>query len=139
MDPKLYFAMIDATNPRESRQWFLVEPSGAFFESYRPVLEVLQTRLPSTMPFGKYMAPTNEEAEAMLPEVHIDPPMYARAPGFRFDLSVLMNGQELKLDVTNPESPDMVLGALQGCETLDNTQARALVNTLCREVSLING
>ncbi|KAK3823144.1 MAG: P-loop containing nucleoside triphosphate hydrolase protein, partial [Benniella sp.] len=139
MDPKLYFAMIDATNPRENRQWFLVEPSGAFFESYRPVLEVLQTRLPSTMPFGKYMAPTNEEAEAMLPEVKIDPPMYARAPGFRFDLSVLMNGQELKLDVTNPESPAMVLDALQRCKTLDDTQARALVNTLCREVSLING
>ncbi|KAF9354491.1 hypothetical protein BGX34_010978 [Mortierella sp. NVP85] len=145
VDPRLYMAMFNATNIRESddksKQWFLVEPSGGFFESYRPVLEVLQTRLPSTMPFGKYMAPTKEETVAMLSAgVKIDPPKYARAPGFRFDLSILTGQQGLKLDVTNPTSAKEILNALRTKpKLLDETQSVALIDALCREVSLING
>ncbi|KAF9364076.1 hypothetical protein BGX34_002578 [Mortierella sp. NVP85] len=146
MDPRLYVAMINATNPDKSdrkhklRQWLLVEPSVGYFEFYRPVLKVLQAQLPSTMPFGRYLAPTKEETEAMLSNgAKVDPPMYARSPGFRFDLSTLMKGSELELDATNPASAEMVVKALQECESLDDTQSRALVDALCREVALISG
>jgi hypothetical protein len=70
-----------------------MEPRADFFEHYRPVLKVIQTQDPSMMPFGKYLAPTGEA------ETKIDPPMYARVPGFQFDLSILMEGKRLTLDV----------------------------------------
>jgi hypothetical protein len=144
VDPKLYLTMMDATNPFEGNkkpgQWFLVEPSVGYFEFYRPVLEVLKTQLASTMPFGKYLAPTKEEMETVVPdEVKIDPPMYACAPGFRFDLSVLTKKQDSELDVTSPASIEASVKALEESGSLDATQSKALVDALCREVALISG
>ncbi|KAG0247787.1 hypothetical protein BG011_000921, partial [Mortierella polycephala] len=141
-DPSLYLLMRNtATNMNGSqRQWFLVECAGGFFESYRPILRALQNCVPATLPFGKYLAPSVEElAEIRKVGSTIDPPLYSRAPGFTFDLSILLNGHEFRLDITNKDSATQAVDVLQRHSTLDDTQASSLVDTLCREVALISG
>ncbi|GJJ72575.1 hypothetical protein EMPS_04933 [Entomortierella parvispora] len=123
---------------RTSKHWFLVESPGAYFGSYRPILKALQLSIPASLPFGKYLAPTAEELAERGNTV--DPPIYARAPTFSYDLSVLLTGRTCNLDVNNVDSVQQAVRTLQqGGSTLDQTQAIALVDTLCREVALING
>ncbi|KAF8936307.1 hypothetical protein BGZ58_004342 [Dissophora ornata] len=139
-DPRMYLVMLNSVTHAGGEPWFLVESTGGFFESYRPVLKVLQNCEPATMPFGKYLAPTKEETEARSENgCEVDPPLYSRAPGFAFDLSVLLKGQQFRLDVTDRSSAAGAVDILQKHSTLDNTQAEALVETLCREVALISG
>ncbi|KAF9584716.1 hypothetical protein BGW38_005440 [Lunasporangiospora selenospora] len=120
--------------------WYLVESSGGFYEAFKPILMALQKAEPATLPFGRYLAPTKQEIQmnAMEPG-HIAPPIYATAPGFRFDLSVLLKGKKAKLDVRDAGSIKDAVSVLQTHSTLDSTQAEALVETLCREVALISG
>ncbi|KAG0208402.1 hypothetical protein BGX28_000620 [Mortierella sp. GBA30] len=140
-DPRLYATMLrSAFQVKTGEQWFLVESMGGFFESYRPVLKALQSCVPETLPFGKYLAPTAEEQAAFeAGNSTVDPPLYARAPGFKFDLSVLLKGQPFQLDVKDPRSIASTIRELQANSILDDTQASALVETLCREVALISG
>lgn len=60
---------------------FMVESMGGYFESYRPILQALQTIEPGTMPFGKYLAPTEGQPTSGSFTL-VDPPWYALAPGF---------------------------------------------------------
>ncbi|KAF9433981.1 hypothetical protein BGZ76_008735 [Entomortierella beljakovae] len=139
-NPKDYLMMIDKVAAQTS-QWFLVESMGGFLEAYRPILKALQNCVPASLPFGKYIAPTAEELEDFESNdgITVDPPLYARAPGFQFDLSVLLNGFNCELDVNDSKSIKAAEIALQQHSTLDNTQAVALVETLCREVAIISG
>ncbi|KAF8933427.1 hypothetical protein BGZ58_006355 [Dissophora ornata] len=146
-DPKLYLMMLNsATQTKDQPQWFLVETMGGFFESYRPILKALQRCVPAALPFGKYLAPTKEEEEARSATGgEADPPFYARAPGFLFDLSVLHKGLRMELNVLDPNSMHRAEELLQlpshdtNYKPLDSTQAKALVETLCREVAIISG
>ncbi|KAG0380217.1 hypothetical protein BGX24_009554 [Mortierella sp. AD032] len=139
-DPQSYLLMLDSMRASEE-QWFLVESTGSFFESYRPILKALQTCVPATMPFGKYLAPSSEELLQVLADKdHIDPPLYTRAPEFRFDLSILLrDNQPCLLDVADKQSVVRTTAMLRAYSTLDVTQASALVETLSREVALIKG
>ncbi|KAF9129395.1 hypothetical protein BGW39_004203 [Mortierella sp. 14UC] len=139
-DPQSYLLMLDSSNASEE-QWFLVESTGSFFESYRPILKALQICVPATMPFGKYLAPTSEELPQIIADRgHIDPPLYTRAPGFRFDLSILLkDNRPCLLDVADAQSAARTTEMLRTYSTLDNTQASALVETLSREIALIKG
>ncbi|KAG0278677.1 hypothetical protein BGZ95_003405 [Linnemannia exigua] len=123
--------------------WFMIECPGSYFESYRPVLKALQTKLPSTLPFGKYIAFTGKDAADPLSTVimtAIDPPRYATTPKFKFDLSVLLrNGGICQLDVRDKSSVDRAVTVLREHSSLDNTQGLALVEALGREIALING
>ncbi|KAG0254458.1 hypothetical protein DFQ27_006824 [Actinomortierella ambigua] len=122
-----------------TRDVFMVESMGGFFEAYRPVLKALQTCEPGEMPFGKYLAPADDQKTDDAVAV-VDPPMYARAPGFEFDLSVLLNHPATsKLDVLDPRSCQQAVTALRTHSNLDDTQSQALVDALRREVALISG
>ncbi|KAG0354459.1 hypothetical protein BGZ54_001631, partial [Gamsiella multidivaricata] len=127
-DPKAYLTMLNIASQSKKKQWFLVESMGGFFESYRPILKALQNCVPASLPFGKYLAPTAQEQEGTLAagEVAVDPPLYARAPGFTFDLSVLLKGQRCQLDVLSQDSVTVAINMLQRQSTLDDTQASAL-------------
>ncbi|KAG0070541.1 hypothetical protein BGZ92_004435 [Podila epicladia] len=139
-DPLQYLLLLNSASEKLSKHWFLVESPGAYFGSYHPILKALQHIIPASLPFGKYLAPTiKEQAEIQNVRNFVDPPIYARAPTFQYDLSVLVKGQECRLDVNNITSAERVVRALQTHSSLDDTQATALVNTLCREVALING
>ncbi|KAG0248234.1 hypothetical protein BG011_000303, partial [Mortierella polycephala] len=140
-DPNLYLMMLNtATLDGQHDKWFLVESTGAFFESYRPVLNALKTVDPATLPFGKYFAPTAHEKNEILNYGNkIDPPLYARTPGFSFDLSVILKDYPFRLDVSKEGSAAQAVNVVRSMSTLDDTQATALVETLCREVALISG
>ncbi|KAF9349803.1 hypothetical protein BGX26_011932 [Mortierella sp. AD094] len=139
-DPLQYLLLLNSASKTSSKHWFLVESPGAYFGSYRPILKALQLSIPASLPFGKYLAPTQEEqAEIRNIRNVVDLPIYARAPTFMYDLSVLLKGRTCKLDVNNTDSVEQAVRTLQDNSTLDHTQAIALVDTLCREVALING
>ena len=65
------------------------------------------------------------------------PPAYAVRPGFRFNLSCLLNDPNRRLSLTPGQPFD--IRELQENSTLDNAQAVALVNSLQRSIGLIQG
>lgn len=138
-DP-LQYLQLPKSSETSSKRWFLVESPAAYFGSYRPILKTLQHKISATMPFGKYLAPTAEEL-AMTKKTmnNVDLPIYSQAPTFQYDLSVLLNGQECRLDVNNTNSIKHAVETLQSYSTMDDAQAKALVETLRREVALIHG
>ncbi|KAF9370074.1 hypothetical protein CPC16_003976, partial [Podila verticillata] len=83
-DPLQYLLLLNSASRKSSKHWFLVESSGAYFGSYRPILKALQLCIPASLPFGKYLAPTAEEqAEIKNIKNFVEPPIYARAPTFQ--------------------------------------------------------
>ncbi|RHZ48435.1 hypothetical protein Glove_551g8 [Diversispora epigaea] len=120
---------------------FLVESTDLLFESFKNILKTLQETDPSDLPFEKYFAP-RFESTSNLP-ASVDPPIYALAPNFRFNLAALLDsgprGQNVYLNVSDPWSHDQVIKTLLNNSTFDETQAKALVSSLCREVALIEG
>ncbi|KAI8074522.1 hypothetical protein BC940DRAFT_288446 [Gongronella butleri] len=122
-------------------QWFMVESVGAFMEAYRPVLEALKNCGPASLPFGKYIAPTEHERQQWTEQgsLTIDPPVYTRSPRFTFDLSSLVKGKPCSVNVHDPVSVQDAVKCLQERSRLDPTQSVALVDALRREIALISG
>ncbi|PKC62918.1 P-loop containing nucleoside triphosphate hydrolase protein, partial [Rhizophagus irregularis] len=74
-------------------------------------------------------------------EIEVDNPFYTRAPEFQFDLSVLCKNKEqsLKLNVADASTHDEVAINVANYSKLDETQAKALIFALTREIALIEG
>lgn len=110
--------------------------NSVMFESVRPFLERLQTIEPTEIPFSRYIAPGWS-----LEGVNVLPPKYALAPGFKFNLQCLAKPRETisDLDITNPVAVARARDELKRFSVLDPSQAEAVVDTLTREVSLIQG
>ncbi|RHZ73578.1 hypothetical protein Glove_230g78 [Diversispora epigaea] len=120
---------------------FLVESTDLLFESFKNILKTLQETDPSDIPFKDYFAPqfeyiSNEPAS-------VNPPIYTIAPNFRFNLATLLDpksrDQNVYLNVSDSQSHNDVIKTLINGSTLDESQAKALVSSLCREVALIEG
>ncbi|CAG8458390.1 7466_t:CDS:10 [Acaulospora morrowiae] len=129
------------TSNRTVKQRFMVESTDLLFESYKNTLKTLQEAQPEDFPFAMYFA-TKMEGDMSNIVANVDPPIYSRAPGFKFDLSVLLGGsvnRRLLLDVRNRRSENDAIEDLKARTTLDETQAQALVSALSREVALIEG
>ena len=110
--------------------------NGVMYESVRPFLHKIQTIEPTEIPFARYIAPGGR-----LEDVQVLRPKYALAPGFKFKLQCLAKkGMSIAdLDITNPLSVVRARDQLQRLSILDPSQAEAVVDTLTREVSLIQG
>ncbi|EPQ57199.1 P-loop containing nucleoside triphosphate hydrolase protein [Gloeophyllum trabeum ATCC 11539] len=127
-------------NPEAERggTMLLVE-APVMFESIRPFLEALRTE-PETVPFAKYLS---HHPRGYLEKVQIDPPQYARLPGFTYKLDCLFDSQagvrDLVMDVTNIQSMEAAREHLKKGSRLDASQADAVVDALTREVALIQG
>lgn len=106
------------------------------FDAARPFLQKLQTIEPTEIPFSRYIAPGGS-----LKDVSVLPPKYALAPGFKFSLQCLAKkGMTIAdLDVSNPLTVKRARDQLKRYSVLDPSQAEAVVDTLTREVSLIQG
>jgi hypothetical protein len=78
-----------------------------------------------------------------LAAMEISPPRYALVPGFTYQLASLFPPEagigDLKLNVTDPASVEFARGQLKTSSRLDPSQCEAVVDTLTREVSLIQG
>ncbi|GBC46709.1 uncharacterized protein OCT59_017758 [Rhizophagus irregularis] len=180
IDPSIYsialneISNFDKTNKKTSKNRFMVESTGVYLESYYHILKTFQTTNPSSLPFEKYLAPNfndlnvnngdyikgkmrDEMREEMKKEmsnvydVKVENPLYTRAPGFQFDLSILCKNQyNLQLNVADESTHDEVIknivkysnigklpdGSPYG---LDETQAKALISSLTREIALVEG
>jgi len=110
--------------------------NGVMFESVRPFLKTLSTTDSTSIPFSRYIC-----SQVPLNNIEIHPPRYATAPGFCFKLqSVAQPGQRIDpLDVNNPASIARARAQLQQSSVLDPSQADSVVDSLIREVSLIQG
>ncbi|CAB5387849.1 unnamed protein product [Rhizophagus irregularis] len=181
IDPSIYSIVLseisnfDKTNKKtSSKNRFMVESTGVYLESYYHILKTLQTTNPSSLPFEKYLAPNfndlnvnngddtkgkmrEEMREEMKKEmsniydVKVENPLYTRAPGFQFDLSILCKNQHnLQLNVADESTHDEVvkdivkysnIGKLPDGSPygLDETQAKALISSLTREIALVEG
>ncbi|KAI3401213.1 hypothetical protein diail_11919 [Diaporthe ilicicola] len=112
----------------------LVEFPGVLLASFQYTLEALQqlSKKPD-LPFTDLIAPQGSSNGS---EIAVSPPLFARAPGFKFNLQCLTKDQQ-------PFS--IGIGQLPTAEEvstrtgLDYTQSEALLDTLCREFSLIQG
>ncbi|PKY56921.1 hypothetical protein RhiirA4_508542 [Rhizophagus irregularis] len=164
IDPSIYpivlseisnFDKVNKTTSSKNR--FMVESTDVYLESYYHILKTLQTTNPYLLPFEKYLAPNfddmnNDEGSSNTLDItKVESPMYTRAPGFQFDLSILCKNQyNLQLNVANESTHDEVIknivkysnisklpnGAPYG---LDESQAKALVFSLTREIALVEG
>ncbi|KAG6850946.1 hypothetical protein H0H93_005815 [Arthromyces matolae] len=116
----------------------LVE-SPVMFEAIRPFLDTLQLVEPETIPFGQYLVhrPFGHFSTSV-----VLPPLYARAPGFAYQLAPLFSPEagidDLKLYVNDPESIAHARHELRRSR-LDASQAEAVVDALTREIALIQG
>lgn len=106
------------------------------YESLRPFLETLQTIEPTSIPFARYIC-----AEDSLKSVPVLVPRYGRAPGFRFKLGCLAR-RGATIHNMNPLDTASIARARQELATgsdLDVSQAQAMIDSLTREVSLLQG
>ena len=120
----------------DTNTFAILVDNGVMFESVRPFLKILSTIDTTSVPFNKYIC-----AQVPLNNIDIRPPRYATAPGFRFKLqSVAKPGQKINpLDVRNPVSVARARAQLKESSILDPSQADSVVDSLIREVSLIQG
>jgi hypothetical protein len=108
------------------------------FEAIRPFLKALRVE-PESIPFSKYIA---HRPPGFFNSFKIDPPKYSLVPGFSYQLSSLFpketGVQDLKMSVTNPASVEAARQELRRSR-LDPSQADAIIDSLTRELTLIQG
>jgi hypothetical protein len=109
------------------------------FEAIRPFLEALRVE-PETIPFREYLV---HHPPGFFDTFRIQPPAYALVPNFSYKLSSLFPPeagiQDLGMSVTDPTSIDHARQELRRASRLDHSQVDAIVETLLRQVSLIQG
>lgn len=121
----------------ESSYAFLVD-NNIMYEASRPFLERLQTVKPHHIPFSRYLL-----SDGSLLDVEVPPPKYATKPGFRFRLDCLEHDCSTHairpLNVMKPAADITARRELCQSSTLDSSQVDAVVSSLTREISLIQG
>lgn len=109
------------------------------YEAIRPFLEALKV-VPEAVPFERYLPHRPAKKLASTP---ILPPRMATKPGFKYQLASLFPPEagvtSLQLDVQDGSSVAIARQELVQKSRLDASQAHAVVDTLTREVSLIQG
>lgn len=118
-------------SPREH----LVEFPGVLLASFKHTLEALQQLSQNpNMPFSDLVAPETLTADT---EARVPAPLFARAPGFVYDLGCLTRGPNGRLSASLDRLPG--IDEVSSKTGLDATQSEALLSTLLRELSLIQG
>jgi hypothetical protein len=126
----------------------LVETSQIMYDSYRPILEalkevylILMKMNPETIPFGKYICPRDVPVLNEKGLVEIDHPLYSRVPGFKLDLSCICtaNNAYLGYEPGSIDSAEKCVREIQNMSSFDESQARALIQSIGTEFSCIQG
>lgn len=110
----------------------LVEFPGVLLPSFQYTLEALQelSRKPD-IPFTDLIAP---DSPSQTERVIVSPPLFARTPGFSFDMKCLaLDGKAFSVRLHRIPTVDEVSSRTG----LDTTQSGALLSTMSREVSLM--
>ncbi|OJD33889.1 nf-x1 finger and helicase domain protein [Diplodia corticola] len=115
------------------RQMSLVEFPGVLLPAFQPTLQALQQMsVAGDVPFSELLAPSQNAAGI----VRIPPPAYARRPGFHFSLSSITNGVG---NIQLSPQKDFDAKELVQSSSLDNAQAKAVVDSLTQSFALIQG
>jgi hypothetical protein len=118
----------------------LIEFPGILLATFLPILENLQSmhRL-GRMPFRQWILPDHQEEPVK--QLHIPPPLYARAPDFLFQLDSILKSEGDRLSFSPRASMDDVAccDELETRTTLDRGQCLALMAALTREYAFIQG
>ena len=106
------------------------------FEAVHPFLRTLKNVEPTSVPFFDFISHSGNLA--FMP---VGPPRYTRVPHFKYDLQCLArSGKKISsVDVNNATSVATARQELMRSSELDQSQVDAVINTLTREVSLIQG
>ncbi|GAA6061540.1 hypothetical protein JCM10212_002747 [Sporobolomyces blumeae] len=116
------------------------EVPGFLLGTLQPFLRALQSIEPAALPFAKYLSAPPPADDC---PITIDPPLYARIPGFAYDLSGVLKEPSppgtLTLDLNDPHSVVAARDALVDSSKLDPSQAEAMIECLSREVALVRG
>ncbi|KAK7961772.1 P-loop containing nucleoside triphosphate hydrolase protein [Apiospora aurea] len=118
----------------------LVELPGLIPATFSPVLENLKRMTTmGWLPFQEWIIPKPEEPPNRTRS--LEPPRYARAPGFSFPLDAIAAGEgpPLSLSATCSQNDTALINDLESRLTLDRGQCQALVAALTQEFSLIQG
>ncbi|KAL9077278.1 MAG: hypothetical protein Q9157_003443 [Trypethelium eluteriae] len=112
----------------------LVEFPGVLLPSFQATLLALQDMAKSLdLPFSDTLAPESSE---VCGHHKIAPPSYAMQKDFNFSLSSVVDDKDL---VLSAKSPNFDFQRLKDRSTLDDTQAKALVEALTHSLALIQG
>lgn len=139
-DPSIELRILHTLKNTPSRQdgTIILVEAPVMFEAIRPFLEALRVE-PESIPFGKYLV---LQPSDFFPSCGVEPPQYARLPGFAYQLAPLFPPEagvtDLKLFASNPTSIANARHELQRSR-LDASQADAVIDALTREVALIQG
>ncbi|GAA6005511.1 hypothetical protein JCM11491_003667 [Sporobolomyces phaffii] len=116
------------------------EVPGFLLGTLKPFLKALQGIEPASVPFAKYLSALPPPADD---PITIEPPLFARTPGFVYDLSGSLTDKSppgtLVLDINDEESVRAARQVLLESSRLDPSQIEALLDTSRREVALIRG
>lgn len=141
-DPEVYLAAVQNLNQRRSKtmggRMIFFEVPGFLLSTVEPFLTRLQTVEPTSIPFDNIIAASTVANFVMKA---VEPPQYARNPQFSFKLGNLLTneGEELSMDANNQNSISTSKETLKMDSGLDDSQVEALVNSLTREVAMIEG
>ncbi|KAI1385349.1 P-loop containing nucleoside triphosphate hydrolase protein [Hypoxylon trugodes] len=117
----------------QSTRRSLVEFPGVLLPSFKPTLSALQHIFKTLdLPFSDILAPTAEN----LTQATISQPLYSTQPGFRFNLRcITSDDRDLFFSSHNALDPEELCHR----SSLDEGQAKALLNALERNLALIQG
>jgi hypothetical protein len=101
--------------------------------AFQHTLEAIQQMsLSNNFRFAGILAPTADAQQ----RVEVERQAYTKRQGFRFDLSTLSTrNDKITLDLSCPMNP----GFLSAQTALDDSQAEALISSLCRSLTLVQG
>jgi hypothetical protein len=137
-DPALELRVLQTLKNKTNYSAVLVE-APVMFEAVRPFLEALRVE-PESIPFSEYLA---HRPLSFFRSFVSTPPHYARVPGFSYQLSSLFPSEagveDLKMRVNDMDSIELARQELRRASRLDPSQADAVVDTLTRKLSLIQG
>lgn len=114
----------------------LLVDNNVMFDSVRPFLKTLNSIEPTDIPFSRYISSNSD-----LGSVKVLSPKYATVPSFSYNLQCLARrGEHIHpLRVSDPASIARARLQLKEHSDLDPSQCDSVVDTLTREVALIQG
>lgn len=131
---------LDHRNRARRSPMTFFEVPGVLLGTLVPFLKRLQAVEPSSIPFGRWIAGTTDASTPLPP---MEPPRFARSPEFAYDLSSFLRPGAvdggLKLLATDSASVEHARSALKEHSSFDDSQADAFVESMTREVAMIQG
>ena len=106
------------------------------FEALHPFLRTLKEVEPTSVPFSDFISYSGN-----LASLPVGPPRYTRAPQFKYNLQCLARpGENISsVDINDAASVAIARQELLRSSELDPSQVDAVIDTLTREISLIQG